>query len=239
MARLFNELKEKYAQIPNELIEDDSLSDRARFVFCYMASRPDGWNFKNNHLARVLGYSVETLRKYLKELHTAGWVINKGQSVENGEFGGNIYELKATVPEKVVHEKTSHGKNLIHSNTETTTKTEVSKTNTAPLPLPSEILSYLNSKTDSNFKAVTANTKLIKARLDEGHTLQDIKDVIDSKVDEWAGTKLEQYLRPATLFNAEKFNQYIGTIGKKEKSAQNLQAWAERMEGDIIEGEVA
>lgn len=40
MSKFNNELK-NYQPIPRELIFDNKMSDRARFVYCYMASKPD------------------------------------------------------------------------------------------------------------------------------------------------------------------------------------------------------
>jgi len=74
-----------------------------------------------------------------------------------------------------------------------------------------DVIGYLNSKTGRDFRLVASNTKLIKARIKEGYTLDDIKRVIDYKVAQWIhDDKMRDYLRPATLFNAEKFSQYAG-----------------------------
>lgn len=78
----------------------------------------------------------------------------------------------------------------------------------------SSIIDYLNEKTGKEFKPVESNLKFIKARVGEGHSLDDLKAVIDRKVLEWSGSKMEQYLRPSTLFNAEKFNQYVGELNQ-------------------------
>jgi uncharacterized phage protein (TIGR02220 family) len=75
-------------------------------------------------------------------------------------------------------------------------------------------IDYLNRKAGRNFKAVPTSKKLIHARAKEGATLADFKAVIDRKCAEWLGDQnREQYLRPATLFNAEKFNNYLGQLG--------------------------
>ena len=77
----------------------------------------------------------------------------------------------------------------------------------------SEVISYLNEKAGTNFQIVEANTKLVAARLKEGATLDAMKRVIDFKVSEWGpDSKMREYLRPATLFNAEKFAQYTGQV---------------------------
>jgi uncharacterized phage protein (TIGR02220 family) len=77
-----------------------------------------------------------------------------------------------------------------------------------------EIIDYLNQKTGKKFRAVESNRKFVRARIAEGHTSEDMKAVIDRMVTQWANDpKMAQYLRPATLFNAEKFNQYVGELG--------------------------
>ena len=71
------------------------------------------------------------------------------------------------------------------------------------------IINYLNNKANKKFKANTQTTKsLIQARLKD-YTLQDIKYVIDNKTAEWIDTDMAKYLRPSTLFNATKFENYI------------------------------
>lgn len=77
------------------------------------------------------------------------------------------------------------------------------------------LIDYLNTLANRNYKHVPSNIKFLKARLAEGHTPQEIADVIARKCQEWLDDpKFSQYLRPATLFNAEKFNQYVGELGR-------------------------
>ena len=95
MAAIYNELK-NYQNIPRELIFDSSLSDRARFVFCFMVSKPDDWQFLLEPMATEIGYSVDTLRKYIKELVDSGWIIKGEQDNEKGVFGAVSYTLRAS-----------------------------------------------------------------------------------------------------------------------------------------------
>lgn len=77
------------------------------------------------------------------------------------------------------------------------------------------ILDYLNEKTGKAFRPVPSNITLINARLKERYSVDEIKAVIDRKVLQWPeGDKMHEYLRPATLFGATNFNQYVGEIGK-------------------------
>lgn len=78
----------------------------------------------------------------------------------------------------------------------------------------SGVLDYLNQKAGRRFESTPANTKLILARMKEGATVEQLKAVVDAKVGDWLhDSKMSEYLRPATLFNAEKYGQYAGSLG--------------------------
>ena len=96
-----------------------------------------------------------------------------------------------------------------------------------------EIVDYLNSKAGTRYKASTANTrKHIKARLDEGFTVDDFKTVIDKKCSEWLGnSKMEQYLRPETLFGS-KFEGYLNAKPKANIGANGVAIRPEPDEDD-------
>lgn len=72
------------------------------------------------------------------------------------------------------------------------------------------VINYLNQKTGQHYRTGTPKTrKLIRARIKEKFTLDDFKTVIDKKASEWLGDKkMEQYLRPETLFGT-KFESYL------------------------------
>ena len=91
MGNFVNKLS-NYQVIPRELIFDNTLSDRARFVYCYMASKPTGWDFYMTPMAKEIGYSVDTLRKYINELIENGWIV-KGEQKNEGVFGAVTYTL--------------------------------------------------------------------------------------------------------------------------------------------------
>ena len=79
--------------------------------------------------------------------------------------------------------------------------------------LSREILDFLNTKTGRAYRPVPANLDLIKARLREGYTPGDIRQVIAKKCREWAGDeKMAEYLRPETLFGRTKMAQYSGEL---------------------------
>ncbi len=74
-----------------------------------------------------------------------------------------------------------------------------------------EIIDYLNAKSGKNFSSASRTTKgHIAARWKDGFGLEDFKKVIDHQCAKWKGDpKMEEYLRPQTLFNGEKFESYL------------------------------
>ena len=87
-----------------------------------------------------------------------------------------------------------------------------------------EVLNYLNSTVGGNFRMVDSNLKLIRGRFREGYTREDFERVINQKFSEWRDDpKMAKYLRPATLFNAEKFNSYAGEVVKTKNINSYMQ----------------
>lgn len=74
-----------------------------------------------------------------------------------------------------------------------------------------EVINHLNMVLNSKYKHSTkSHSENISARLNDGHSVDDLKLVIDSKSKEWAqDKKMSQYLRPSTLFQASKFQGYL------------------------------
>lgn len=87
-----------------------------------------------------------------------------------------------------------------------------------------EIISYLNEKLGTKYKATTAKTKsVINGRVAEGFTIDDFKTVIDKKCSEWIGDeKMEKYLRPETLFGT-KFEGYLNAKVTNGRNGTNGQ----------------
>lgn len=73
-----------------------------------------------------------------------------------------------------------------------------------------EILEFLNEKFQKRFRTDGPNQKLVIARLKSGVTPDQCRAVIAMKYREWQGTDMKKWLRPATIFNATKFEQYLG-----------------------------
>ena len=85
-----------------------------------------------------------------------------------------------------------------------------------------EIVNYLNNSAGTNYRASSKKTReLIKARINEGYTLEDFKVVIEKKTREWINdNKMKGYLRPETLFGT-KFEGYLNQP-EKELTTKDL-----------------
>ena len=72
-----------------------------------------------------------------------------------------------------------------------------------------EVVEALNETVGSHYRPTSnATRKHVLARLREGFTVEDCKEVIRKKSEEWGGTDMAKYLRPETLFGC-KFEGYL------------------------------
>lgn len=78
-------------------------------------------------------------------------------------------------------------------------------------PDVTSVINHFNLITGQKLKAsAKSHSENISARLSEGHSVEDLKLVIDSKYKEWVNdSKMAQYIRPSTLFQVGKFNGYL------------------------------
>lgn len=89
---------------------------------------------------------------------------------------------------------------------------ETSKTSAVNFkPMIDECITYLNNKTGSNFKPGSQSNKALLKRILTEYTVDDVKKAIDNKVKEWIDTEFAIYLRPSTLFNPNKFENYLNS----------------------------
>ena len=129
MAILYNQLKDNFTQIPNELLTDDRLSNGAKVIYCYVASKPTGWKVWNAEIQKALNIKDKgTMSKYWKELLDTGWIDRTRNKTDNGQFsGGYDYELRISPNTENIHrqEKPEYGENPPHNNTNLISNTNI------------------------------------------------------------------------------------------------------------------
>lgn len=133
----------RFTIIPNELIEDASLSLKAKGVYAVLVSKPDGWTYYETQLVNECSDGVTAFRNAMRELVDGGWVFKIQEKNEAGKFAHNsffitdkkglFYDTAKTVDGKPDNGKTVDGKQ--HTNKTNNNKTNLSKTNKLP-PTP-------------------------------------------------------------------------------------------------------
>ncbi len=73
------------------------------------------------------------------------------------------------------------------------------------------VIGELNTLTGRSFRPNTKPTlQHIKARLEEGYTEEDLRLVVQNRVEKWLhDPEQSEYLRPETLFRPSKFEGYL------------------------------
>ncbi|KWZ77961.1 conserved phage C-terminal domain-containing protein [Anaerococcus tetradius] len=229
------EIPTYYTVLSASIRYDKRLKASEKILFSEIAflSQKKGYCYASNrYLAKLYGVSKDTISKRIQNLKKCEYIDPKtiykddGKTVEERKIfikdlvvppiDENVYTLstKTSIPyrqnsldpiDENVEENntryinTSINKNNIYSRAEEKSDSFIS-----------EVVDYLNKKSDKNFKSNTNKTiSLINARRKEGYTLGDFKKVIDTKTKQWQNdSRMNEYLRPETLFG-NKFESYL------------------------------
>lgn len=100
-----------FTQVANIVLEDNNLSIKAKGLYAYLFSKPDGWQFHTDVMQKELQETAGQIRTIIKELIKNGYIARK-QFNKNGKFGGIIYEFL----EVGVCKNTVCGKNRMREN---------------------------------------------------------------------------------------------------------------------------
>lgn len=93
--------------------------------------------------------------------------------------------------------------------------------NTETITPEIEILNLLNELAGKRFKPIKSNITPISARLKDGYTIQELKEIVQVKTLDWKNNEvMNQHLCPTTLFrpsNTEKYLNFILAIKETPK----------------------
>ena len=180
-------------------------------IYGFSQDGESSFNGSRQYLCDFTGATKPTIDKALSELREMNLIIKTSKRINeviHNEYKANLEVLKGftTCKETLPPDKNS----LQGGSKETLPNNE--------LLYIKIIIDYLDSATSSNYRYQSkATQRLIKARLNDGFTVDDFKAVIDKKTKEWKGTEMEKYLRPETLFGT-KFESYLN---QKEATGRN------------------
>ena len=115
--------KGNFASIPNELIYDEELSTYAKFIYIYLKSKPEVWEFYNFDLWRGVGLKEDAFRKHRNFLIEKKWIYVEKQKSIKGQFKPRTYHLfvhpnqfEETVPDIIGNGKKPYQKKAVTTN---------------------------------------------------------------------------------------------------------------------------
>ncbi len=86
--------RRRWTSVSNGLIEDGSISFRARGLLVWLLSKPDGWSVRSDAIAASSTEGRDAVRTALRELEAAGYIKREKARDEAGRWVtfSNIYE---------------------------------------------------------------------------------------------------------------------------------------------------
>ncbi len=212
--------------VPNWLMERTEISAGAKLCFARLAqfAGADGQCFpKLETLANALGVKKRMVQYYIRELEKFNlikaisqgprcprryvflenpWIVRAQSGVQDTAPLG-VQDIappyKENQGKKKIYKKKIENQGVLTDKEEQKLKKDAT-----------EVLQYLNEKTDGAFKTNDCTLAHITYRLQENVSVQACKRVIDMKTKEWKNTLMEKYLRPSTLFKKINFENYYG-----------------------------
>ena len=215
--------------IPKEIWLSTDLKVMEKLILVEIDSldNEDGCFASNEHFSKFFSLSKNRCSEIIKSLEKKGYIkidyiYQEGSKAISRRVIRCVRNIDGGIrnidnPIRKTEEGYSENRednNTSFSNTFSNTSNKkdiVEQSSTAPLPYE-EIVQYLNQKTNKNFKHTSKVTQRhIRARLAEGFTVSDFKQVIDKKCSDWLrDQKMKEYLRPETLFGT-KFESYLNS----------------------------
>ena len=152
------------------------------------------------------------------DMELAGYREKAEVARENGKLGGRPRKTQPVISGLANETQNKANQEPLTNNHKPIVTTLSDKSDVRPPKVDFQepakrVIDFLNLKTGKAYRHQPVNIDMIAARLREGASEQDCKSVIARKVRDWQNDdKMRQYLRPATLFNREKFANYVGEL---------------------------
>ena len=223
-----------YSIIPATVRYDHNLKANEKLMYGEITalSSKSGYCWaENRYFAELYDVHKITISKWLKNLEDNGYIRTELKYVYGTkQVSKRLIYINDTPISQIAKGYESNDYDPVSENTKEELST-TSNNNTRDINTLSrnsthtpykEIIDYLNEKTGRKYKhTAKVNQRVIKARMNEGYTLEDFKTVIDKKSVGWKNdVKMKEFLRPETLFST-KFDRYLN-----EDTKSNKKSWA-------------
>ena len=220
--------RENYITIQGFMLTDLNLKGNELLIYAciYGFSQAENQVFNGSlqYLADWTNSTKQGVMKCLKSLVEKGYIV-KTDKTFNGvkfcEYYATEFNRVCNKVERVMQQSLTGGMQQSLTGGMQQSLTNNTSLNNLTNNIK-DIIDYLNVVLATKYRYNSVATqKHIKARLEEGYTIEEFKTVIDKKAEEWKGTDMEQYLRPETLFGT-KFESYLNApIAKRTNRTIN------------------
>ena len=86
----------KFTIVPNQIIDDPTISFRAKGIYAYLRSKPDDWEFRVSNIVGAGKEGRDAIQTALKELENAGYIERVPNQIEGGKYNGWIWYIYET-----------------------------------------------------------------------------------------------------------------------------------------------
>ena len=194
--------------------------------------RTDGYFYKTytewNEELLLSEYQVRRSAKILKEKGFIDTKLKKANGSPTLHYKVNMDKLSESILNKLKNRNQTNLGNdsevslvslTVDDTVDDNSRDNTLSRNSTRVPYK-EIIDYLNEKTGRHYKhTAKVNQRVIKARMNQGYTLEDFKAVLDKKSVGWKNDeKMKEFLRPETLFST-KFDRYLNEDTKSDKKS--------------------
>ncbi|HDH6659933.1 TPA: conserved phage C-terminal domain-containing protein [Staphylococcus aureus] len=236
-----------YSIITANVRYDNRLTDSEKLLFAEITSLSNKYGYctaSNGYFAKLYEVTKVTVSRRIANLKECGCLY-----VEIIRNGNEIKQRKLYPLTEMIRPINTNDNTPINNSVNTPIITNVKENNTSnnninridilsgnPRRIPyKEIIDYLNEKTGKKFSHKSkANQKLIQARFNEDNSKEDFFTVIDNMTAQWKGNpKMDEYLRPKTLFSGN-FDNYKNQTAKiNNESNQYIDAFQRASQSSI------
>lgn len=213
--RIVKNPENPYVIVDKGFVNNPELSWKAKGILLYLLSKPDNWQVYGQDIVKHSTEGRDAVASGIAELIKHGHIKREVKRDEQGRLDGYNYDVYE-VPHRCGKTVTGSAEigladttnNDLELSNEVTNSNMSSSKNSKKIPYK-EIVDFLNTHSGKKYRHTTAPTqRLIKARFNDGFTLEDFKTVIRGRCAKWKGTHLAEYMRPETLFGT-KFEGYL------------------------------
>lgn len=174
--------------ISNDLLNDKNLSLKAKGIYSFMFSKPDGFNFTIRSMSKLLLEGQRSIMGALQELKDMGWV-----NYSKNNDGSGVYFLNdepnlqnSNLGEPNLQNPNLRNRNLLKeqriNNTDNTNNKDYNKKDEIDF---SKLVLYFNKCFNKSSRVCSTKAKdCFKARMKEGYKKEDIVKVIDNCVND-------------------------------------------------------